>query len=247
MGIFYSHDSHMPRAHELSDERFNFGTQNSKGSPRFLKENGVRFSKLSQPTILTGTRPTCTRSNDLQRSQPDVNEPTRAPPRDSARTASAPVYGSFTLTGTYRTRVARLISGRRSFGKGRRTATLRSRKSLRHPLSPPILKPLEADSSREARTHRSEWRHGRRGGTRGPNECETCERCGVQEPTCSGWQLTLWLWYAAALASLGPLVQLIARSDVPEAARHDRSTDERYGGSRGDGVDGSVNNTWLAP
>jgi len=38
--------------------------------------------------------------------------------------------------------------------------------------------------------------------------------------------LTLWLWYAAALASLGPLVQLIARSDVPEAARHDRSTDE---------------------
>ena len=43
---------------------------------------------------------------------------------------------------------------------------------------------------------------------------------------CIRDRLTLWLWYAAALASLGPLVQLIARSDVPEAARHDRSTDE---------------------
>ena len=140
----------------------------NKGSPRFLEENEVRSRKLSQSTTSTGTRPTHTQSNDLQRPQPDFNEPTRAPPRDSARSATKPACGLHTLTGPYRTRIAHLISGRRSFGKGRRTATLRARKSLRHPLSPPILKPLDAESSREAWTHRSEWHHGRRVGTSGP-------------------------------------------------------------------------------
>jgi hypothetical protein len=140
----------------------------NEGSPRFFKENKVRFRKLSQPTTSSGTRPTRTRSNDLQRPQPDFNEPTRAPPRDSARSATAPACGPQPLTGPYRTRIAHLISGRRSFGKGRRTATPRARKSLPQALAPPISKPLEVESSREARTHRSEWRHGRRVGTSGP-------------------------------------------------------------------------------
>ena len=196
----------------------------NKGSPRFLEENEVRSRKLSQPTTPTGTRPTHTRSNDLQRPQPDFNEPTRAPPRDSARSATKPACGLHTLTGPYRTRIAHLISGRRSFGKGRRTATLRARKSLRHPLSPPILKPLDAESSREAWTHRSEWHHGRRVGTSGPNICNDCAGYGGQKSTRTGWKLTLWLWCTIALSSHSLFVQLVERANVPTESLHDVNT-----------------------
>ena len=131
-----------------------------QGSPRVFKENEVFFLKVSQPTTLTGTRSTCTRSNEPQRPQTDINEPTRAPPRERARAA--------TKSACYRTRIAHRISGRRSFGKGKRTATLLARKSLEQTLaSPPTSKPHDAEPSREARIHRSEWHHGRRVGTSG--------------------------------------------------------------------------------
>ena len=139
-----------------------------QGSPRVFKENEVFLLKVSQPTTLTGTRSTCTRSNEPQRPQTDINEPTRAPPREKARAATKSACGLQTLTGNYRTRIAHLISGRRSFGKGKRTATLLARKSLEQTLaSPPTSKPHDAEPSREARIHRSEWHHGRRVGTSG--------------------------------------------------------------------------------
>ena len=139
-----------------------------QGSPRVFKENEVFFLRVSQPTTLTGTRSTCTRSNEPQRPQTDINEPTRAPPRERARAATKSACGLQTLTGNYRTRIAHRISGRRSFGKGKRTATLWARKSLEQTLaSPPTSKPHDAEPSREARIHRSEWHHGRRVGTSG--------------------------------------------------------------------------------
>ena len=139
-----------------------------QGSPRVFKENEVFFLKVSQPTTLTGTRSTCTRSSEPQRPQTDINEPTSAPPRERARAATKSACGLQTLTGNYRKRIAHRISGRRSFGKGKRTATLLARKSLEQTLaSPPTSKPHDAEPSREARIHRSEWHHGRRVGTSG--------------------------------------------------------------------------------
>jgi len=203
---------------ELRISVFIFGTQNSKGSPRFLKEIGVRFSKLSQPTTPTGTRPTCTRTSDSLRPQPDFNEPTCAPLRDRARTATAPVHGSQPLTSFYRTRSAQLISGKRSFGKGKRTATLTARKSLPQPLALTISKPLEADSSREARTHRSEWRHGQRGGTGGP--------FGSHESACRSVK-------EAARTGCKPKASRSLVQLPPHASSVQRYLDERAGISSG--------------
>ena len=196
-----------------------------QGSPRFSKENELRFSKLSQPTTSTGTRPTCTRSNGVQQPQTDLNETTRAPSRDSARPATSPINGCQTLPSTYRTRTARLTIGRRSFEKGKRPATLPTpHTSQKQTLAPLALKPLEVAAGRKAWTPRSARQHVEPADTRGPNECADGEGCGGKKSTRSGWQLTLWRWCTVAPALQNLLVQLVDRADVPAEALHNADT-----------------------